>query len=290
MRLDVLRTPAGDAPHPAVAAGEQGDDAIGLAQLLGAQHDRLVAVEGHATFSRMSEPDPAKRRRDTVRGAIRCSTRRRLRRLPDPAEPIPRAPHAETPEPEAPPVHGRPRLPLPAPGADHGRARHHRAADRQLRVGPARRLPVQPAARLADRHLVRPDRQLPRPPGHAARARHRARRRHDPRPAGPVHRALRRRPRRPDRRARAGSARAGPRHRRLGQPHVQRRDRPGATARQPEPDRGAGDGHRRLARRRHPRRSSSGSWARSSTSSRSWSSRSTSPPTRPASSGGSPRG
>jgi hypothetical protein len=34
-----------------MAAGQQGDDAIGLAQLLGAQHDGFISVEGHATFS-----------------------------------------------------------------------------------------------------------------------------------------------------------------------------------------------------------------------------------------------
>ena len=37
----------GDRADPAVLAGQQRDDAVGLAQLLGAQDDRLVAVEGH---------------------------------------------------------------------------------------------------------------------------------------------------------------------------------------------------------------------------------------------------
>ena len=46
-----LAHPARDSANPAVRAGEESDDAIGLAQLLGAQHDGLVAVEGHATFS-----------------------------------------------------------------------------------------------------------------------------------------------------------------------------------------------------------------------------------------------
>jgi hypothetical protein len=37
--------------HPAVLAGQQGDDAVCLAQLVGAQHDRLVAVERHLVHS-----------------------------------------------------------------------------------------------------------------------------------------------------------------------------------------------------------------------------------------------
>ena len=36
-----------DRAHPPVVAGQQGDDAVGLAQLVGAQHDRLVAIERH---------------------------------------------------------------------------------------------------------------------------------------------------------------------------------------------------------------------------------------------------
>ena len=35
---------------PAVVAGQQGDDAVGLPQLVGAQHDRLVAIEGHPSI------------------------------------------------------------------------------------------------------------------------------------------------------------------------------------------------------------------------------------------------
>ena len=37
----------GHGTHPPVLTGQQGDDAVGLAQLVGAQHDRLVAIEGH---------------------------------------------------------------------------------------------------------------------------------------------------------------------------------------------------------------------------------------------------
>ena len=40
----------GDRAHPPVVAGQQGDDAVGLAQLVGAQHDRLVAVERHPSI------------------------------------------------------------------------------------------------------------------------------------------------------------------------------------------------------------------------------------------------
>src|SRR5439155_6601249 len=40
---DTLR----DGAHSAVSAGEQGDDAVGLTELLGAQHDTLVPVELH---------------------------------------------------------------------------------------------------------------------------------------------------------------------------------------------------------------------------------------------------
>ena len=39
--------PLGHRSHPAVLARQQGEDAIGLAQLVGAQDDRLVAVQGH---------------------------------------------------------------------------------------------------------------------------------------------------------------------------------------------------------------------------------------------------
>ena len=46
-----LAHPSGHPANATVRSGEEGDDAIGLAQLLGTQHDGLVAVEGHATFS-----------------------------------------------------------------------------------------------------------------------------------------------------------------------------------------------------------------------------------------------
>ena len=36
-----------DGADPPMAAGEQRDDPVGLPQLLGAQHDTLVAVEAH---------------------------------------------------------------------------------------------------------------------------------------------------------------------------------------------------------------------------------------------------
>ena len=45
---DRVRTDSfGDSPDPAVLAGQEGDDAVVLAQLMGPEHDRLVAVEGH---------------------------------------------------------------------------------------------------------------------------------------------------------------------------------------------------------------------------------------------------
>ena len=48
--------PSGHRAQPAVPAGEQGDDPVGLAELLHAQHHRVVAVElsavpGHGPFS-----------------------------------------------------------------------------------------------------------------------------------------------------------------------------------------------------------------------------------------------
>ncbi len=46
------RTPhaLGHRAHPPVLTRQQGDDAVGLTQLVGAQHDRLVAVEGHGSI------------------------------------------------------------------------------------------------------------------------------------------------------------------------------------------------------------------------------------------------
>ena len=44
-----LAHPLGHGPHLAVAGGRQDDDAVGLAQLLGAQHHALVAVQGHGS-------------------------------------------------------------------------------------------------------------------------------------------------------------------------------------------------------------------------------------------------
>ena len=43
-------------PDPPVVAGQQGDDAVGLPQLVGAQHDRLVAVERHLPHSARAHP------------------------------------------------------------------------------------------------------------------------------------------------------------------------------------------------------------------------------------------
>ncbi len=37
----------GDGPHAAVLAGEQGHDPVGLAQLLRAQDDAVIAVQAH---------------------------------------------------------------------------------------------------------------------------------------------------------------------------------------------------------------------------------------------------
>ena len=39
--------PLGDRAHTSVLAGQQRDDPVGLGQLVGAQHDRLVSVERH---------------------------------------------------------------------------------------------------------------------------------------------------------------------------------------------------------------------------------------------------
>ena len=46
-----LADSARDTPHSAVAAGEEGDDAVGLAELLGTQDDGFVTVEAHTAFS-----------------------------------------------------------------------------------------------------------------------------------------------------------------------------------------------------------------------------------------------
>ena len=67
----VRRTPARHRADPAVVAGQQGDDAVRLTQLVGAQHDRLVAVERHPAIlphGRAGVPDV---RGDGARGRLR---------------------------------------------------------------------------------------------------------------------------------------------------------------------------------------------------------------------------
>ena len=53
-----LADPARDTSHAPMLTGEEGDDAIRLTELLGAQHYRLVAVHRHARFLRMEQEDP----------------------------------------------------------------------------------------------------------------------------------------------------------------------------------------------------------------------------------------
>ena len=79
-----LRAPyaLADGAHLAQAAGQERDDAVGLTQLLGAQDDRLVAVEGHPTIVRprrpihgMPWPPVARARRGSIAWCVhRCST------------------------------------------------------------------------------------------------------------------------------------------------------------------------------------------------------------------------
>ena len=61
-----LANPFGHRPDPAVGPGEQGDDAVCLTQLLGAQHDRFVPVQAHASIlpagtdtAQVGAPSPA---------------------------------------------------------------------------------------------------------------------------------------------------------------------------------------------------------------------------------------
>ena len=51
---DVVAHPLADDAHLAQTSGEEGDDAVGLPQLLGSQDDGLVAVEGTAPLSAQS--------------------------------------------------------------------------------------------------------------------------------------------------------------------------------------------------------------------------------------------
>ena len=83
-RAELRRRPAhplGDRAHPPVLAGQQGDDAVGLTQLVGAQHDRLVAVERHPPILPASWADAVTRRRgaSASRPAAAARTRRRSR-------------------------------------------------------------------------------------------------------------------------------------------------------------------------------------------------------------------
>jgi len=53
-----LANPSSDTAHPSVMTRQERDDAIGLAELLGAKHNRLISVYRHARFLRMSVEDP----------------------------------------------------------------------------------------------------------------------------------------------------------------------------------------------------------------------------------------
>ena len=64
-----------DGAHLAVAPGEQRDDAVGLAQLVGAQHDGFISVDGHTSIL-----PPAGRRGRRGRRGIRARTGRGRRR------------------------------------------------------------------------------------------------------------------------------------------------------------------------------------------------------------------
>ena len=61
-----------DRAHPAVAAGEQGDDAVGLAELVHPQHDRLVTVERHAPMVPPRYDDPLSNAAQTRRSRARA--------------------------------------------------------------------------------------------------------------------------------------------------------------------------------------------------------------------------
>lgn len=55
--------------YAAVTAGEEGDDPVRLAQLLGAQHDAVVAEQTHGAHSRLRHRRPGPDGLDCVRGA-----------------------------------------------------------------------------------------------------------------------------------------------------------------------------------------------------------------------------
>ena len=46
-----------DGAHLAVLPRQQRDDAVGLAQLVGAQHDGFISVDGHPSFSHRPRPN-----------------------------------------------------------------------------------------------------------------------------------------------------------------------------------------------------------------------------------------
>ena len=174
-----------DRAHLAVPPRQQREDAVGLAQLVGAQHDGFISVDGHPSIL----PSPARPHGRTSRG---CRARtvvvhwcRGIRALRHP--PVAR-PHR--------------RRDRRHPGR-HVRGETHRAAhrparrrahrrDRRTRRRPHARHPAEPAPGGDLRQLVHPDRDGRGPPRdapaaglHAAeRPHHRARRGH--------HRALRR--------------------------------------------------------------------------------------------------
>ena len=79
--LEVRRTPLPTARIRPWRAGEQGDDPVGLAQLLDAQHDRLVTVERHVAHRPTRWwPDPAAARGPRGAGGRRATPAARRRR------------------------------------------------------------------------------------------------------------------------------------------------------------------------------------------------------------------
>ena len=83
-RLEAAAEPAlglahalGHGPHLAVAGGEQHDDAVGLAQLVGAQHDARVAVEHRSTASRRRAAEARSRRWNSRTALERGAARRK---------------------------------------------------------------------------------------------------------------------------------------------------------------------------------------------------------------------
>src|SRR5699024_4863004 len=74
--------PFGHAAHLTVATGEHGDDAVGLTQLMGAQHDRFVPVQLHCSIV----PDGSSSARRLARDhRTQPSATAPRRRMPHPA-------------------------------------------------------------------------------------------------------------------------------------------------------------------------------------------------------------